>query len=126
MRGSGDTAVAFAQPAALFDVSGFLVLSSICSRSHARAVYAGLRLLLMAYVFMRDMTTLTFSGVFHPALFAQVFAVRRHIGGGRCAHAGDIGRQYGAVPDIRHTDHKEAGQRHVLIKSGAERIGERK
>jgi len=63
---------------ALFDVSGFLVLSvyMFSHAMHERYMLPACAMLLMAYVFTRDMTTLTFAVAFSiTALFAQIFTL---------------------------------------------------
>jgi dolichyl-phosphate-mannose-protein mannosyltransferase len=63
---------------AIFDVSGFLILSvyMFSHAMHERYMLPACALLLMAYVFTRDMTTLTFAVAFSiTALFAQIFTL---------------------------------------------------
>jgi len=63
---------------AVFDVSGFLILSvyMFSHAMHERYMLPACAFLLMAYVFTRDMTTLTFTVAFSiTALFAQVFTL---------------------------------------------------
>jgi Gpi18-like mannosyltransferase len=63
---------------AIFDVAGFLIISvyMLSHAMHERYMLPACAFLLLAYVFTRDMTTLTFAVAFSiTALFAQLFTL---------------------------------------------------